>query len=103
MGLGPVVGKRTGGGEVGSGGGYALVDGQALFIPSYGAFDPVTNKWIIEGSGATPDFEVDQDPALVMSGKDPQLDKAIALLKETLKKNPRKPIVTPPWKNLKKP
>ena len=101
MGLGPVIGKRTGGGEVGSGGGYTLVDGGRLFIPNYGAFDPVTNKWIIEGSGATPDYEVDQDPTAVMAGKDPQLDKAIDLLKEKLKKNPRKKITTPPGKILK--
>lgn len=100
LGLGPVVGKRTGGGEVGSGGGYALLDGQKIFIPNYGAFDPSTNKWIIEGSGATPDYDVDQDPAAVMAGRDPQLDKAIELLKLQLAKNPRKKIVTPPSKNV---
>jgi tricorn protease len=102
MGLGPVVGKRTGGGEVGSGGGYALIDGQKLSIPNYGAFDPVTNKWIVEGTGATPDYDVDQDPTSIMAGKDPQLDKAIELLKAQLVKTPRKKVVTPPSKNLNK-
>ncbi len=100
MGLGPVVGKRTGGGEVGSGGGYSLLDGQRILIPNYGAFDPTTNKWIIEGTGATPDYEVEQDPAAVMAGRDPQLDRAIELLKVQLAKNPRKKIVVPPSKNL---
>ena len=55
MKIGPVVGKRTGGGEVGSGGGYPLVDGGSIYIPNYGAFDD--GKWIIEGVGATPDIE----------------------------------------------
>ncbi|MFN8547875.1 MAG: PDZ domain-containing protein [Candidatus Eisenbacteria bacterium] len=38
--LGPVIGTRSWGGEVGSGGGYALVDGGALFIPNYAAWTP---------------------------------------------------------------
>ncbi len=91
MKIGPVVGKRTGGGEVGSGGGYPLVDGGSIYIPNYGAFDD--GKWIIEGVGAKPDIEVDQDPAAVMAGKDPQLDKAIAILKEQIAKSPvRRPV-----------
>lgn len=95
MKIGPVVGKRTGGGEVGSGGGYALVDGGSLYIPNYGAFGD--GKWIIEGVGATPEIEVDQDPAAVMAGKDPQLDKAIALIKEQLAKSPIKRPIRPPF------
>lgn len=95
MKIGPVVGKRTGGGEVGSGGGYSLVDGGSLYIPNYGAFGD--GKWIIEGVGATPDIEVDQDPAAVMAGKDPQLDRAIAILKEQLAKNPVRRPVRPPF------
>ena len=96
MKIGPVVGKRTGGGEVGSGGGYDMVDGGKIYIPNYGAF--TDGGWIIEGVGATPDVEVDQDPAAVMAGRDPQLDKAIALLKEAIAKNPVKRPVRPPFK-----
>ncbi len=95
MGLGPVVGKRTGGGEVGSGGGYALVDGGSIYIPNYGAFGE--KAWAIEGYGATPTVEVDEDPAAVEAGKDPQLDKAIALLKEAIAKNPVRRPVRPPY------
>ena len=95
MKIGPVVGKRTGGGEVGSGGGYGLVDGGAIYIPNYGAFDE--GKWIIEGVGATPDVEVDQDPAAVVAGRDPQLDRAIALLKEAIAKEPVKRPTRPPF------
>jgi tricorn protease len=86
--IGPVVGKRTGGGEVGSGGGFLMIDGGKVFVPNYGAF--VDGKWIIEGYGATPTIEVDQDPAAVMAGKDPQIDRAIAELQAWLKREPIK-------------
>lgn len=97
MNLGPVVGKPTGGGEVGSGGGYRLIDGGAIYVPNYAGF--VQGKWVIEGTGATPDVEVDQDPAAVMAGRDPQLDKAIALLKERIAKNPIRLPVHPAYPN----
>jgi tricorn protease len=84
MKLGPVIGTTTGGGDVGSGGGYKMIDGGSLYIPNYGAY--IDGKWIIEGTGASPDIEVNQDPAAVMAGRDPQLDKAIAVLKELVAK-----------------
>jgi tricorn protease len=86
LGLGPLVGHRTGGGCVGSGNGYTLIDGGQIFIPNYGAFAP--GAWVIEGRGAVPDYEVDQDPASLMAGKDPQLDKTIALLMAEIQAHP---------------
>jgi len=93
--IGPVIGKRTGGGEVGSGNGFALIDGGSIFVPNYGAF--ANGKWIIEGYGATPTIEVDQDPAAVMAGRDPQLDRAIAELQSWLKREPLPEVKTPPF------
>ncbi len=93
--IGPVIGKRTGGGEVGSGNGYSLIDGGAIFVPNYGAF--ANGKWIIEGYGATPTIEVDQDPAAVMAGKDPQMDRAIAELQAWLKREPLPEVKVPPF------
>ena len=98
MKLGPVIGKRTGGGEVGSGGGYSMIDGGKVFIPNYAAY--MDGKWLIEGYGATPDIEVEQDPAAVMAGKDPQLDRAIAELKALLEKKPVVQPEHPPFKKL---
>jgi len=95
MKLGPVVGKRTGGGEVGSGGGYSLIDHGLIYVPNYGAF--ADGKWIIEGAGAMPDIEVDQDPGAVIAGKDPQLDKAIEVLRSKIAKEPIKKPATPPF------
>ncbi|HKR65157.1 MAG TPA: PDZ domain-containing protein, partial [Thermoanaerobaculia bacterium] len=87
MKLGPVVGSRTWGGEVGSGEGYPLIDGGLIFIPNYAAWSP-TDGWIIEGRGVVPDIEVEQDPASLLAGRDPQLDRAIAYIKEQMAKKP---------------
>lgn len=84
--LGPVVGTRTGGGEVGSGGGYGLIDGGTIYIPNYGAYRG--DQWLIEGKGAVPTVPVEQDPNEEMAGRDPQLDKAIELMKAEIAKEP---------------
>lgn len=92
--IGPLVGHRTGGGEIGSGNGYTLADGGSIYVPNYGAWSP-DGHWLIEGRGAEPDVVVDQDPNLVMQGKDPQLDAAIKIILDELKAHPFK-IPTPP-------
>jgi tricorn protease len=94
--LGPVIGVRTWGGLVGSGGGYNLIDNGKLYIPNYGAWSP-DRKWIVEGTGAQPDIVVEQDPAAVMAGKDPQLDRAIAFVKERIAKEPVPRLQPPPF------
>jgi len=42
------------------------------------ALASVDGQWIIEGHGVDPDIEVDNDPASVLAGKDPQLERAVA-------------------------
>jgi tricorn protease len=88
MKLGPVIGRRTRGGEVGSDPGWPLVDGGVISVPNYGMF---TEKgWEIEGRGVDPDIDVLSDPNAWARGKDPQLDKAIEYLMEQIRKNPFK-------------
>ena len=96
--LGPVIGVRSGGGEVGSGGGHPLLDGGSIYIPNYGAWVP-EGKWIVEGFGAVPDFTVEQDPAALMAGRDPQLDRAIEYLKQKIAAEPVPRPVPPPFPN----
>lgn len=91
--LGPVIGVRTWGGEVGSGGGYPLIDGGKLYIPNYAEW--ADGKWIIEGPGFQPDITVEQNPVAVLDGRDPQLDRAIEYLKEQIARKPV-PRPTPP-------
>jgi len=92
--IGPVIGHRTTGGVVGPVG-YRMVDGGGVGVPNYGAW--VGNEWIVEGRGVVPDYEVEQDQAAVMAGKDPQLDKAIEVLMAELKAHPFKLPMHPPY------
>jgi tricorn protease len=95
MKIGPIIGVRTAGGEVGSGGGHSLIDGGSINPPNYGTY--ADGKWVIEGEGVDPDIWVDQDQAAVLAGRDPQLDRAIEVLQEKLRKQPIKKPVAPPF------
>ncbi|HEV2473554.1 MAG TPA: S41 family peptidase, partial [Chthonomonadales bacterium] len=94
--IGPVIGVRTWGGEVGSGDGYPLIDGGEIYIPNYGAWTD-SDKWIIEGRGVKPDIKVENDPASRLAGKDLQLDAAIAVIKKELARHPILPESAPPF------
>lgn len=91
---GPIIGRRTMGGEVGSSPGWPLIDGGVVSVPNYGMYDPLTG-WEIEGRGVEPDIDVPSDPNAFVKGKDPQLDKAIEWLIAENKKNPP-PSLMPP-------
>jgi tricorn protease len=95
LGLGPLIGRRTWGGEVGSDPGYALADGGKVWISNYGAYS-LKDGWIIEGHGVEPDYDVESDPNLWVRGKDPQIDKAVEVMLAELKKHPVVRPVQPP-------
>jgi tricorn protease len=92
FGLGKLIGTRTWGGLVGLSGGPDLIDGAVVTAPSF-AFVDLDGTWGIEGHGVDPDIEVVDDPALMMDGKDPQLDAGIAQMLEELE---RKAFTPPP-------
>jgi tricorn protease len=94
LGLGPIVGRQTWGGLVGNAPGWDLIDGGKVFVPNYGAF--IDGEWIVEGPGFKPDIDVESDPNAYAIGRDPQLDKAIQLALEAIKKNPPKRETQPP-------
>ncbi len=87
--LGPLVGKRTWGGLVGILGFPVLMDGGQVTAPDLAIF--TDEGWVVENVGVAPDIEVEQDPAAVAAGKDPQLDRAIETVLEALAKNPPPP------------
>ncbi len=95
--LGPVFGVPTGGAEVGSGEGYPMIDGGLVYVPNYGEW--VDGQWVIEGPGVQPDVLVEDDPAALLAGRDPQLDRAIQYLKDKLAKEPVVRPVPPPYPN----
>ncbi|HEY2913758.1 MAG TPA: PDZ domain-containing protein, partial [Candidatus Angelobacter sp.] len=85
--LGPLVGTRTWGGLVGIYDYPALMDGGGVTAPRV-AFYNRTGNWDVENHGVPPDVEVEITPKEWMSGHDPQLEKAVALVMDALKKNP---------------
>jgi tricorn protease len=91
-GLGPLIGKRSWGGVVGITGHGPLIDGGTVYVPEFGFASP-DGQWIIEGHGVDPDIVVDNDPASVIAGKDPQLERAVA---EVMKAIEAKPMKLPP-------
>ena len=94
--MGPVVGKRTWGGVVGIRGALPMLDGGVLNRPEFSRYDIAGKTWAIEGVGVEPDILVDNDPAKEFAGEDQQLDKAIEVILEQLKKNPVKLPPPPP-------
>ena len=85
--VGPIVGKRTWGGLIGILGFPDLMDGGAVTAPNIAFWDP-DKGWTVENEGVPPDVEVEQTPADVLAGRDPQLERAIAIAVEELQKNP---------------
>ena len=85
--MGPLVGKRTWGGLVGVLGFPVLLDGGAVTAPNLAIYTD-DQGYIVENEGVPPDIEVDQTPADVIAGRDPQLEKAIEVVMAELKKNP---------------
>jgi tricorn protease len=96
VGLGPLIGERTWGGEVGITGYPALIDGGSVTAPSL-AFFTVDGHWGIENEGVPPDVEVEMDPQQWRAGHDPQLEKAVANVLEELKQHPVPTPTVPPF------
>ncbi|MHC5542840.1 S41 family peptidase, partial [Singulisphaera rosea] len=85
--LGKLVGRRTWGGLVGMLGFPDLLDGGSVTAPDLAIF--TEDGWVVENEGVPPDIEVEQWPADVAAGKDPQLDKAIEVILDELKAAPK--------------
>jgi tricorn protease len=94
--IGQLIGKRTWGGLVGIGGYPQLIDGGSVTSPHFGFYSP-DGKWEIENHGVAPDVEVEMDPKLWRQGHDPQLEKAVAVVLEELRKSPPQKTKRPPF------
>ena len=96
FGVGPLIGKRTWGGLVGILGFPVLMDGGNITAPNLAIWTE-EEGWIVENEGVAPDLEVEQTPADVIAGRDPQLEKAIEVVLAELKKNPTKKAARPAY------
>lgn len=94
--IGKVIGKRSWGGVVGIRGSLPFVDGADLRKPEFASYSADESKWIIEGYGVDPDIEIDNDPAREYAGIDDQLNKAIEVVLEELKKYKEQPAIPSP-------
>ena len=93
--LGPLIGERTWGGVRGIRGYIPLMDGGYITRPEFSMYS-LDSKWLIENRGVQPDVVVDNPPDLVLKGQDPQLEKAVEMLMEQIKANPKKLPPPPP-------
>ncbi len=100
-GIGPLVGTRTWGGLVGMAGAAALMDGGFTGAPQSGFWNP-NGTWDVENHGVDPDIEVENAPAAVHAGGDPQLEKAIRTCLDLLAKNPSAKHKKPDYPNYQK-
>ena len=96
--IGPLIGERTWGGLVGT---YAnpgdLLDGGYVATPNLAFYNP-NGTWDIENHGVAPDIEVPDDPKAIREGHDSQLEKAVEVVLELLKKAPSpSPSRHPPY------
>lgn len=90
-GIGPLVGKRTWGGLVGH---YTnpgdLLDGGFTGTPDLAFYNP-NGTWDVENHGVPPDIETELDPQAARAGHDLQLERAVEVVMDLLKKNPPPP------------
>jgi tricorn protease len=94
--VGTIVGQRTWGGLVGILGFPPFIDGGGITAPNLAIWTP-EEGWVVENEGVPPDIAVEQTPADVIAGRDPQLERAIQVALDELKKNPPKPVTRPPF------
>ena len=64
------------------------MDGGSITAPNLAIWTP-EGGWVVENEGVPPDVEVEQTPADVIAGHDPQLEKAIEIVKAQLKAQPQ--------------
>jgi tricorn protease len=85
--IGQLVGKRTWGGLVGIYTYPQLIDGGSVTAPRV-AFRNEKGELDVENKGVAPDVEIDLDPKIWRMGRDPQLEKAVQVTLDELKRNP---------------
>jgi tricorn protease len=85
--IGPLVGTRTWGGLVGIYDYPNLIGGGVVTAPRAAFWNP-NGTWDVENHGVAPDVEVDLDPQAWRQGHDAQLEKAVQVALDLLRKNP---------------
>ena len=100
LGMGPVIGARTWGGEIWLSSTNRLSDGGIARAPMTGVYGP-EGEWLIEQWGVVPDIEVINMPHATFNGEDAQLDTAIEYLLEKIAEDPRAIPAAPAYPDLR--
>jgi tricorn protease len=100
--IGSLVGKKTWGGLVGIYTYPTLIDGGYVSAPRV-AFRNAEGELDVENKGVSPDVDVDLDPKAWRAGRDVQLEKAVEVTMDVLKKNPMRKPAHGPFPNYHKP
>jgi len=100
--VGTVIGSRTMGATIGNVGTPPTIDNGFVETSALALWDTVggQSRWIIENKGVVPDVIIDNRPDLVINGRDPQLEKAIEIIKLKLVKETPLPT-RPSYKSIK--
>jgi tricorn protease len=77
------------------------MDGGQVTAPNFRFY--TAKGWEVENTGVAPDVEVEQSPADVLAGHDPQLEKAIEIALKALEKDSPTKVTRPPYPTLAKP
>jgi tricorn protease len=93
--MGTLIGRRTWGGLVGILGFPTLMDGGGITAPNLAIWNE--DGWVVENVGVPPDIEVEQYPADVIAGRDPQLEKAIEVVLQQLEAAARIDLTRPAY------
>jgi len=72
------------------------MDGGRVTAPRWAIYG-LKGEWEVENHGIVPDVAVEMDPKLVRQGHDPQLERAVEVELELLKKNPPATYPAPPY------
>jgi tricorn protease len=90
--LGKVVGINTYGAVIGTGA-FGLLDGSSIRTPGSGLWSVTGQN--LENYGVPPDVYVDNTPADFLKGRDAQVEKAVEVLKEEIRKAGQKNVLGP--------
>jgi len=92
--IGPLVGTRTWGALIGTLQIPATIDGGGITAPSLAFYD-LQGRWAVENEGVAPDIEVENMPADVIAGRDPQLERAVQEAMKLLAQQPPRRVTRP--------
>ncbi|HET7662017.1 MAG TPA: PDZ domain-containing protein [Rhodanobacteraceae bacterium] len=96
--IGPLIGMRTTGGLNAVAGVPRLIDGTMASVPRMAIYSP-DGKRVVENIGVAPDIRVPLDPKAWRQGRDPQLERGVQEILESLKQHPPANIPAPGYED----